>query len=123
LLNIYEASVISINNIVYAAGVMSMVIYPVKFGSLSIKILFMKPFLKFTVLIFFTGVLFHVSCKKEKSCEGSRKGNKPPIANAGSDHPDGKISDPIAIGWLWTKISGAASFNINNTAEIKLISQ
>ena len=59
------------------------------------------------------------------------EGNKPPIAVAGSDQvitlptdsalldgsassdPDGKISDPIAIGWRWEKISGPASFANN----------
>src|SRR5215813_2299761 len=66
-----------------------------------------------------------ISCKKEKSCEGCKESNKPPIAVAGpnqvitlptdsvlldgstSSDPDGKISE-----WRWTKISGPASFNI-----------
>jgi len=66
------------------------------------------------------------SCKKEPSCEGCQpKSNKPPIAIAGPDQvitlpidsvlldgrtssdPDGSISS-----YLWTKISGPASFNI-----------
>jgi hypothetical protein len=62
-----------------------------------------------------------ISCKKEYSCEGCL--NKPPLALAGPDQiltlptdsilldgsssndPDGKITQ-----WLWTKISGPASF-------------
>jgi len=68
---------------------------------------------------------FFYSCKKESPCEGCRDRNKPPVANAGPNHvitsptdsisldgsasndPDGMISE-----WLWTKISGPASFNI-----------
>ena len=63
--------------------------------------------------------------QKRNSCEGCAEKNKPPIAIAGPDQvitlptdsvsldgisssdPDGKISE-----WLWTKISGPASFNI-----------
>ena len=70
-----------------------------------------------------------ISCKKETSCESYKENNKPPIAIAGPDQmitlptdsisldgsasndPDGTISDPIAIGWLWKKIEGPASFN------------
>jgi N-acetylneuraminic acid mutarotase len=70
-----------------------------------------------------------ISCKKEKSCDGCINGNKPPIANAGPDQvitlptdsilldgsssndPDGTISK-----WLWKKISGPASFAINNAS-------
>ena len=66
----------------------------------------------------------NLSCKKETSCEGCKENNKPPVAIAGPDQvvtlpsdsvlldgssssdPDGTISD-----WLWTKISGPASFN------------
>jgi hypothetical protein len=65
------------------------------------------------------------SCKKETSCEGCRDGNKPPIAVAGPDQVitlptdsvllDGSSSsdpDGIISRYLWTKISGPASFNI-----------
>jgi hypothetical protein len=62
------------------------------------------------------------------------KYNKPPIAIAGPDQvitlptdsisldgsasndPDGTISE-----WLWTKISGPASFNIVNAATVKSV--
>ena len=75
-----------------------------------------------------------ISCKKEYSCEGCRYNNKPPIAIAGPDEvitlptdsvsldgsassdPDGTISE-----WLWTKISGPASFNIVNITTAKTI--
>ena len=80
-----------------------------------------------------TGIF--LSCKKERSCEGCRENNKPPIAIAGSDQvitlptdsisldgstsndPDGTISE-----WLWKKISGPASFNIiaANNAKTKV---
>jgi hypothetical protein len=70
----------------------------------------------------------NLSCKKETSCESCKENNKPPIAIAGPDQvitlptdsvsldgrsssdPDGTISN-----WLWTKISGPASFNISNS--------
>ncbi|HEX7846814.1 MAG TPA: PKD domain-containing protein, partial [Chitinophagaceae bacterium] len=69
------------------------------------------------------------SCKKEHSCEGCKKNNKPPISIAGPDQlitlptdsisldgsasndPDGMISE-----WLWKKISGPASASILNPA-------
>jgi hypothetical protein len=89
---------------------------------------------KTVVFVLLTNILFTgiVSCVKEKSCEGCRKDNKPPLANAGADQaimvptdsvlldgsasndPDGKIND-----WLWTKISGPASFLINNATTAK----
>src|SRR5678809_312166 len=77
------------------------------------------------LLLLITSVTIFLSCKKDHSCEGCNKGNKPPIAMAGPDQvitlptdsisldgtasndPDGRISE-----WLWTKISGPASFNI-----------
>jgi len=92
----------------------------------------MKKVLHFIVLmITTTGIFF--SCEKESSCEGC-KGNKPPIAVAGPDQvitlpadsisldgsasndPDGKISE-----WLWTKISGPASFAIANATSAKTL--
>jgi PKD domain/Kelch motif len=86
----------------------------------------MKSILKFAAFILLSGVLFHLSCKKEYSCENC-KGNKPPIANAGLDHAitlptdsvslDGSLSsdpDGSISGYLWTKISGPASFTITN---------
>jgi hypothetical protein len=70
------------------------------------------------------------SCKKEYSCEGCFNGRQPPIALAGQDQvitlptdsielngtashdPDGKITL-----WLWTKISGPASFAILTSSD------
>jgi hypothetical protein len=74
------------------------------------------------------------SCKKEFSCENCRKDNKPPSAIAGPDQvitlptvsisldgsssgdPDGMISE-----WLWTKITGPASFSITNISIAKTV--
>src|SRR4030095_3793729 len=74
-------------------------------------------------LLSFAESMVFISCNKEYSCEGCAE--KPPIAVAGPDlvitlptdsvsldgnnssDPDGTISK-----WLWTKISGPASFNI-----------
>ena len=86
----------------------------------------MKKEIKYISLILLLMLLILNSCKKETSCESSvAKSNKPPIAVAGSDQvitlltdsvlldggilgdPDGMISS-----YLWTKISGPASFNI-----------
>jgi hypothetical protein len=74
-----------------------------------------------------TVVVLFISCRKENSCEGCAVINQSPIANAGPDRVvtlptdsvslDGSLSgDPdgtISI-WLWTKISGPASFTISN---------
>jgi hypothetical protein len=67
------------------------------------------------------------SCQKEKSCEGCKATNKPPIAIAGKDtviylpvnsvvlngsgssDPDGTIT-----GFQWRKISGPATFNLKS---------
>jgi len=85
----------------------------------------MKKMISDILILLFVGVSILISCKKEYSCEGCAEKNKPPIAAAGSDQgiilptdsisldgsassdPDGTISK-----WLWTKISGPASFNI-----------
>ena len=79
-----------------------------------------KNFIFIGVLI--TGFLFSISCREEKACVGCVDGNQRPIAIAGPDQlitlptgsismdgsvsndPDGTISDPIAIGWLWTRV-------------------
>jgi hypothetical protein len=88
----------------------------------------MRKYFSYGIITTIAGFMFLLSCKKEKSCEGCRDTNKPPIAIAGPDQvitlptdsvsldgsasndPDGTISD-----WLWTKISGPASFIINNS--------
>ena len=94
----------------------------------------MKKIILHLFTLSFAGVIIFISCKKEKSCEGCIDGNKPPIAVAGPDQsitlptdsisldgssssdPDGTISN-----WLWTKISGPASFNIVNSANAKTV--
>ena len=87
----------------------------------------MKTIVLLLLQVFFLLIAI-LSCKKETSCEGcATKSNKPPIAIAGPDQvvtlptdsvsldgssssdPDGRISE-----WLWTKISGPVSFNIDN---------
>lgn len=100
----------------------------------------MKPILKFVAYIFLSMVV--ISCKKEHSCENcngnppSGGTNKSPIANAGPDQVitlptdsvllDGNASsDPNGIisEWLWTKISGPASFNINDATKANAIAK
>ncbi|HEX6846064.1 MAG TPA: PKD domain-containing protein [Chitinophagaceae bacterium] len=89
----------------------------------------MKIIIHFLLFFLIAGSVLFLSCKKETSCEGCKDGNKAPIAIAGPDQvitlptdsisldgsasndPDGTISE-----WLWQKISGPASFNINNAA-------
>jgi hypothetical protein len=87
-----------------------------------------KIFLR-SLIVFLIGAGIFLSCKKEHSCEECAEKNKPPIAIAGLDQvitlptdsvlldgsasndPDGTISE-----WLWQKISGPASFSINNSS-------
>ena len=79
------------------------------------------------------GVLFHISCQKELSCENC-KGNKPPIANAGADQIivlpkdsavlDGNAStdpDGTITSYKWAKISGPVSSNIHKTDSSKTL--
>jgi hypothetical protein len=91
----------------------------------------MKAIFFFYAFFFALGGII-LSCKREISCEGCKEGNQPPIAIAGSDQnitlptdsivldgrnssdPDGTISE-----WLWTKISGPASFDIRNSSNTK----
>jgi PKD domain len=87
----------------------------------------------FTIFIFAAiTATFGVSCKKENSCEGCNSINtgsinQPPVACAGNDKTitmpenivqlDGSCStdpDNNITGYLWTKIAGPSSFNINN---------
>jgi len=94
----------------------------------------MKQIIKFAACIFLLWVVIFISCKKEHSCEGCAEKNEPPIAVAGPDQvitlptdsisldgsgsndPDGSISS-----FLWTKISGHASFIINNVPAAKAV--
>ena len=84
----------------------------------------MKALFTFCTVLF-TGLIFHLSCKREISCEGCADKNKPPIAFAGPDKVitlptdsvllDGSASndpDGMISSYLWTKISGPASFAI-----------
>jgi hypothetical protein len=95
-----------------------------------------KTFIPLLILLSM-GVIIFFSCQKEISCENC-KGNKPPIAIAGADQiitlpvdsisldgtlsndPDGRISS-----YLWTKISGPASFIIikpsDSTTKVKTL--
>lgn len=72
-----------------------------------------------TACILLMATITCISCKKELSCEGCKDGNKPPIANAGSDQTinlpvnsvtlDGSSStdpDKNIVNYRWTKISG-----------------
>ena len=80
------------------------------------------------IIVSLAVAIFFASCKRE-DCEGDINDNKPPIAIAGPDQvitlptdsisldgsasndPDGTISE-----WLWKRISGPASFQINNAS-------
>ncbi len=94
----------------------------------------MKEILKLTAFILCVGVVIFVSCKKEYSCEGCADQDKPPIANAGKDTVivlpvnsvklDGSLSndpDGTITSFLWTKIAGPVSFNINSATTVRTI--
>lgn len=92
----------------------------------------MKKQFVLVITLLLTGLTVFYSCKKEKSCEGCKENNKPPIAIAGPDQvitlptdsisldgsassdPDGKISE-----WRWKKIEGPASFAIADSSVAK----
>ncbi|HEY6503929.1 MAG TPA: PKD domain-containing protein [Chitinophagaceae bacterium] len=85
----------------------------------------MKHLVYYTGFILLFILLLQLSCKKEYSCEGCINGNKPPIANAGSNKvitlptdsilldgsnssdPDGTISS-----FLWKKITGPPAYTL-----------
>jgi N-acetylneuraminic acid mutarotase len=92
----------------------------------------MKKSVQYSFLIILIVFISFASCKKELSCEGctDNNNNKPPIAVAGPDQVitlpadsvslDGRSSsdpDGMISAWLWTKISGPASFNIGNPSD------
>ncbi|MGK2861611.1 MAG: PKD domain-containing protein, partial [Chitinophagaceae bacterium] len=92
----------------------------------------MKTLVKLVCHIFFFSIMF--SCKKEFSCEECSEGNKPPIALAGLDQVitlptdsvslDGSLSsdpDGTISSFLWTKISGPASFSVANASVSKTV--
>ncbi len=84
----------------------------------------MKPILTFALFILLIAVA--ISCQREISCVNCVDRNKAPLSLAGPDQaitlptdsvsldgskssdPDGRIS-----AWLWTKISGPATFIIH----------
>ncbi|MEO5581337.1 MAG: PKD domain-containing protein [Saprospiraceae bacterium] len=88
----------------------------------------MKKLIKFSIGVLLPCITILLSCKKDIVALGEL--NKPPKANAGPDQtiilpkdsisldgsasvdPDGRISK-----WLWTKISGPASFNIIHASD------
>ncbi|HET9825375.1 MAG TPA: PKD domain-containing protein [Chitinophagaceae bacterium] len=92
----------------------------------------MKSILRLASYSLLISAAYFISCKKERSCEACRETNKPPIAIAGRDQVimvpndsnllDGSAStdaDGTISSWLWTKVSGPASFNITNTKAAK----
>jgi len=94
----------------------------------------MKKIIYIGLNLFVVAATILSACKKETSCVGCKENNKPPTAIAGPDQvitlppdsilldgssssdPDGTISE-----WLWTKISGPASFNIRNSTTAKTV--
>ena len=89
----------------------------------------MKPIIEFIVYSLITGITLLISCKREISCEGFKENKKRPSATAGpgqviilptdSIFPDGSASgdpDGRITSFLWTKISGPASFTISNSS-------
>src|SRR5678815_1434395 len=96
----------------------------------------MKNMISAGLLLLITTVTIFLSCEKDPPCQGCNKGNKSPIAMAGPDQvitlptdsisldgtassdPDGTISE-----WLWTKISGSASFNIVSSTKPKTVAK
>lgn len=94
----------------------------------------MKRIVLHLIIISLFGIISFLSCKKENSCEGCFNGNKPPIAIAGPDHVitlptdsvllDGSASgdpDGMISGYQWTKLSGPASFNIDDPTKAKTV--
>jgi WD40-like Beta Propeller Repeat/PKD domain len=94
---------------------------------LFLKATIMRKLFLLIILSVVTGVSIFISCRKKNSCDGCTGINQPLIAKAGPDQvitlptdsvsldgtassdPDGTISS-----YLWTKISGPASFIIKN---------
>ncbi|OLY94453.1 N-acetylneuraminic acid mutarotase [Cnuella takakiae] len=84
----------------------------------------MRKFQKLSLFCLATVLVFAISCQKEIDCYLC---NKPPLADAGADQkvPDGQDSvllngsastdpDGKIVAWLWTKLTGPASFAIVN---------
>ena len=103
-------------------------------GSFFLKFMNMKPIIKFATCFLLSGIIIFISCEKEYSYEGRADKNKSPIAKAGPDQVitlpadsillDGNASsdpDGIISEWLWTKLSGPASFSIINVTVVRTI--
>ncbi len=84
----------------------------------------MKFILKLPSFILSIVLLFHISCKKELSCENCST-NQPPVANAGTDQISTLPKDSVMLDgsastdpdgtitlYKWTKIAGPVSSNI-----------
>jgi K319L-like, PKD domain len=93
----------------------------------------MKLLLKAAFFVLLLGY-FLLSCQKEYSCESCGGTNNPPVADAGHDQAitlpkdsvtlDGSNSsdpDGTIVSYNWTKLSGPASFNINNAASVTTV--
>ena len=94
----------------------------------------------FLLLMTLTGIIMLNSCKKEYSCENCKGTNQPPVSKAGKDEvialptdsvtlngSDSKDPDGTITSFLWTKISGPASFTVtypdSNISKIKNLIQ
>ncbi len=79
-------------------------------------------------------VVVFISCRKKNSCEGCADNNQPPIAKAGFDQVitlpidsislDGSLSsdpDGTISSFQWIKLSGPASFTINNATVARTV--
>lgn len=95
------------------------------------------PLLQKGWVIWLLPIMLFVACKKETSCEAcdearTEPGNKPPVANAGTDQTisilskefilNGELStDPNKniTGYLWTRISGSSDVRIANANAVK----
>ncbi len=82
------------------------------------------------LLLLLLSTTFILNCAKEYSCENCVGENKPPIADAGAnkliyfprdsvvlDGTNSRDPDGTITNWLWSKLSGPASFSISNPIE------
>jgi len=88
----------------------------------------LKRIYSFLSLLLIIGLLIHLNCKKEYSCENCNP-NKSPVADAGADKIiyipqdsvllDGSASsdpDGTIIAYFWSGISGPGSYTISNNS-------
>ena len=94
----------------------------------------MKPVFRITISTVLITLLIFSACKKNKSCERCREGNKAPTAIAGPDQQITLPTDSIFLDgsasndsdgkintWLWKKIERPASFSIASAANSKTV--